>query len=192
MISLMEALTEADIPEIFSALFPYASITGASKCKTMEIIQKLESESKGLYTGTIGYMGPSRKAQFNVAIRAAVIHNRTGEAQYSTGGGITWESETAEEYNETHAKTRVLTEKIPPFSLLKTLLWEEGKGYSLLDQHIERMKASAEYFISLSRKNGSGICWLERSPCFPVIPGESSLFWKDQDISLLRIHKLRK
>ncbi len=146
MTSLVEAGTEADIPSVFRALFPCASITGAPKCKTMEIIENLESTPRGLYTGTIGYMGPSRRAQFNVAIRTAVINNSSREAQYGTGGGITWDSKTDEEYSETLAKARVLTERVPSFSLLETLLWEEPTGYFLLERHIDRMKTSAAYF----------------------------------------------
>ncbi len=146
MTSLVEAETASAVPDIFKALFPCASITGAPKCRTMEIIRDLESDPRGLYTGTIGYLAPGRQAQFNVAIRTAVFQNSSGLAEYGTGGGITWDSVPREEYGETITKARVLTLKQPDFSLLETLLWEPEKGYFLLNRHLDRLTESAAYF----------------------------------------------
>jgi para-aminobenzoate synthetase/4-amino-4-deoxychorismate lyase len=86
MTSTVECETRASLPEIFTALFPCASITGAPKIRTMRIIQELEPEPRGVYTGTIGFIAPGR-AQFNVAIRTVVIDTQTGLAQYGVGSG---------------------------------------------------------------------------------------------------------
>jgi len=146
MTSTVEAETGAGYVEIFNALFPPASITGAPKVRTMEIIRELESTPRGVYTGCIGYMAPGRRAEFNVAIRTVEIDRTTGMARYGTGGGIVWDSLAEEEYDECCTKASVLMTSNPPFSLLETLLWERNGGYFLLEEHLERLKRSAAYF----------------------------------------------
>ena len=146
MTSTVEARTHAPVPDILRALFPCASITGAPKVRTMEIIAKLESTPRGVYTGAIGFIAPSRRAQFNVAIRTVVIDRESGTAEYGVGGGIVWDSLPEQEYREYHTKARVLTTSWPDFQLLESLLWEPGRGYFLLDPHLKRLAASAEYF----------------------------------------------
>ena len=64
------------------ALFPCASITGAPKPQTMKIISEVESTPRGLYTGAVGFIAPSEKSQFNVAIRTVFIDKTTGIAEY--------------------------------------------------------------------------------------------------------------
>ena len=73
MTSTVTAETSASVVDILRALFPCASVTGAPKVRTMQIIAQLETQPRGLYTGAIGYVLPGRRAQFNVAIRTAVI-----------------------------------------------------------------------------------------------------------------------
>jgi len=82
MTSSVEAMTDAGLGEIFRALFPPASITGAPKVRTMQIIASLEQVPRRLYTGTIGFLAPGRRAQFNVAIRTLLANRRTGCAEY--------------------------------------------------------------------------------------------------------------
>ena len=146
MTSLVQAKTIAPLDEIFSALFPCASITGAPKVSTMNIIAELETTPRKIYTGSIGYISPNRKAQFNVAIRTALIDREHKAAEYGVGGGIVWDSTSADEYNEALLKARVLTEPSHEFSLIETLLWTPEDGYFLREKHIERMCDSAEYF----------------------------------------------
>jgi para-aminobenzoate synthetase/4-amino-4-deoxychorismate lyase len=129
-----------------SALFPCASITGAPKVRTAGIISDLEATARGLYTGSIGFIGPGPRAQFNVAIRTAVIDRVKEWAFYGTGGGIVWDSTRQDEYTEAILKSRVLTEQQPEFSLLETLLWTRGDGYFLIDYHMKRLADSACYF----------------------------------------------
>jgi para-aminobenzoate synthetase/4-amino-4-deoxychorismate lyase len=154
MTSTVQAKTDASVDEIFSALFPCASITGAPKVSTMNIIAELETTPRRIYTGSIGYLAPNRKAQFNVAIRTAIIDRESNQAEYGVGGGIVWDSTSADEYSEALLKARVLTERTNEFSLLETILWTPQDGYFLLEKHIERMRDSAEYFgFSFSREN---------------------------------------
>jgi len=146
MTSTVQAKTDASLTEIFSALFPCASITGAPKVSTMNIIAELESTPRKLYTGSIGYISPNRKAQFNVAIRTAIIDRETQSAEYGLGGGIVWDSTSADEYSEALLKARVLTESPRPFDLLETLLWTPDESFFLGEKHLARMADSADYF----------------------------------------------
>ena len=146
MTSTVTAKTSASVPEIFKALFPCASITGAPKTRTMEIIHNLEKVPRHVYTGSIGYWAPKRQAVFNVAIRSTWIDKRSARAEYGVGGGIVWDSDAQHEFHETQVKAKVLFEKQHEFEILETLLWTATEGYSLLDEHIERMKRSARYF----------------------------------------------
>ena len=146
MTSTIDARTEALLPEIFGALFPSASITGAPKISTMNIIAELENSPRKMYTGSIGYILPGRKAKFNVAIRTAVIDRARQIAEYGIGGGIVWDSTSTDEYAEARLKAQVLIQQHPVFALLETLLWTREKGYFLRDQHIARMLDSANYF----------------------------------------------
>ena len=146
MTSTVTACTRASLPEIFSALFPCASITGAPKVRTMQIIKLLECEPRQVYTGSIGFIAPGRRAQFNVAIRSVLIDRQQQQAEYGVGGGIIWDSDTADEYQECLIKARVLSQDQPRFALLETLLWEPDTGYFLLDRHLDRLEQSAEYF----------------------------------------------
>ncbi len=142
--------TDADLAEIMRALFPAASITGAPKRRTMEIIRKLEAEPREIYTGTIGLVEPGGDAQFNVAIRTALIHKRLGRAEYGVGGGILWDSDPAGEYRETRAKAALLESSpaalAPEFQLLETLRWQPGRGFVRLRAHLRRLAGSADHF----------------------------------------------
>jgi len=139
----MNANERENFGEIMKALFPCASITGAPKAKTMEIIQGLEKSPRGVYTGAIGFIAPNGSAQFNVAIRTAVIQN--GKAEYGIGGGIVWDSDADSEYAEALSKAAILTKQMPDFQLLETMLWEDGEIF-LLERHLKRLAESAEYF----------------------------------------------
>ena len=146
MTSTVQAKTDASLDEIFAALFPCGSITGAPKISTMKIIADLETTPRNIYTGAIGYISPNRKAQFNVAIRTALIDKENKTAEYGIGGGVVWDSDSADEYNEALLKSRVLTEPQKEFSLFETILWTPEEGYFLREKHIERMRDSADYF----------------------------------------------
>jgi len=126
---------------VIRALFPSGSVTGAPKIRAMELISALESTQRGVYTGSIGYFAPSQ-AQFNVAIRTAVLRGNAG--LMGVGGGITYDSSSAEEWNESQSKAAFLTQEAPDFKIIETILWDGH--YRLLQEHLERMRGSAEYF----------------------------------------------
>ncbi|MCP1096332.1 aminodeoxychorismate synthase component I [Peribacillus frigoritolerans] len=133
------------IIDIFKALFPCGSITGAPKIKTMEIIADIENSPREVYCGAIGFITPESEAVFNVPIRTVVIEKETGKAEYGVGGGITWDSELSEEYDEAFLKAKLLTVERPAYKLLESIKLSDGEYY-LLNDHIDRMKQSAEYF----------------------------------------------
>jgi len=146
MTSTATAHSEASLVEIFRALFPCASITGAPKAKTMEIIAAIESAPRRIYTGAFGWLKPGRQARFNVAIRTALIDRQHNRASYGVGAGITWDSIGVDEYRECLDKAAVLSHPHRDFALIETLRWTPGKGYFILPEHLARLQASAEYF----------------------------------------------
>jgi len=144
--SSITAQTDASIGEIFQAMFPPASITGAPKTRTMEIIKELESTPRHIYTGAIGFLAPDRRAQFNVAIRTLLIDTRTQQAEYGVGGGLVWDSDCDLEQAECRTKARILHTILPAFSLLETMRWTQENGIHLRDRHLKRLRDSADYF----------------------------------------------
>lgn len=136
-----ELLEEPAPDVIIRALFPSGSVTGAPKIRAMEIISELEVSERDVYTGTIGYFAPTQ-AQFSVAIRTAILRN--GEGTIGIGGGITYDSSSSNEWKESESKARFLTKSQPKFKLIETLRWDGT--CELLDEHLKRMRASAEYF----------------------------------------------
>jgi para-aminobenzoate synthetase/4-amino-4-deoxychorismate lyase len=146
MTSTVTATTDASLVSILGALFPCASITGAPKVRTMQIIAELETAPRGVYTGCIGFLTPEGRAQFNVAIRTVVVDRVSGQAEYGVGGGIVWDSSAEAEYEECRVKARVLTARWPAFRLLETILWRPDGGYYLLERHLRRLMDSAAYF----------------------------------------------
>jgi para-aminobenzoate synthetase / 4-amino-4-deoxychorismate lyase len=131
--------------DIFKAIFPCGSITGAPKISTMNIIEDLENEPREVYCGAIGYITPNKEAIFNVPIRTVLINHATSNAVYGVGGGVTWDSTSEGEYHEILAKAKLLEEKTSDFQLLESLLLNNG-NYFLLEEHLERLTKSARYF----------------------------------------------
>jgi para-aminobenzoate synthetase / 4-amino-4-deoxychorismate lyase len=133
---------DATLEDTFAALFPCGSVTGAPKISTTRIIASLEDSPRNVYCGSVGLVTPKGEAIFNVAIRTILIDGETGEAEYGTGGGITWDSTAADEYAEALTKAALLRAETPEFELLETLRLERGE-YFLLERHIRRLKDSA-------------------------------------------------
>jgi para-aminobenzoate synthetase/4-amino-4-deoxychorismate lyase len=135
----------AGLPEIFGALFPCGSVTGAPKVRTMEIIAELENAPRGVYCGAIGFASPGESA-FSVAIRSLVLDHASGEVELGVGSGVTFDSDASAEYGECLAKAAFARRAPTAFDLLETLLWEPAGGWYLLDGHLQRLADSAEYF----------------------------------------------
>ena len=147
MTSTVTADSDAPLSEVLAAVFPCASITGAPKRRTMELLRDLESGPRGVYTGAIGVLLPGRRAQFNVAIRTAVIDRARGQAVYGVGSGVVWDSDATAEYEECRLKARVLSAPPrPAFCLLESLRWSPDEGYALRAAHLRRLADSAAYF----------------------------------------------
>lgn len=147
----MTSTIEADLrpgvrlPEIISNLFPCGSITGAPKLSAMTIAHELEKGPRGIYTGSIGHIGPSGDFRFNVAIRTLVLET-DGTGRVGTGSGVVFDSGATPEYDECALKLRFMTEAEPEFRLIETLAWTPGDGYLLLERHLARLRGSAGYF----------------------------------------------
>ena len=146
MTSLVTGRSRAALGDVFAALHPSASVTGAPKVRTMEILKELEGEPRGVYTGAVGHVRPDGNARFSVAIRTAVVDHRRGSVEFGIGSGIVWDSDPEEEYEECLLKGSVLGQRPAPFDLLETLRWRPDEGFWLLDRHLRRLSDSAEYF----------------------------------------------
>lgn len=143
MTSQIEADIEDNITfyDIFKAIFPCGSITGAPKISTMNIIEKIEKGKRDVYCGAIGFISP-QKAVFSVPIR--ILQKKSGQNifKYRTGGAIVWDSEVNDEWYETFTKTRFLEDD---FSLVETVK-VRNKSMFLKDEHMRRLRESAEHF----------------------------------------------
>ena len=139
-----------ELVDVFRALFPCGSVTGAPKVRTMQIIAELEDSPRGVYCGAVGFLAPPGSdmpaARFNVPIRTVVVDTGTGTAEYGVGGGITWDSSAEGEYGETVAKAGVLTARRPRFELYETMRHDPGEGFRNLERHLARLGASSAYF----------------------------------------------
>jgi para-aminobenzoate synthetase/4-amino-4-deoxychorismate lyase len=135
--------------DVFRALFPSGSVTGAPKQRAMELIGELEPEPRGVYCGAIGMVAPAGhpwRARFSVAIRTLTVDRTTRTAVFGTGGGITWSSDPQAEHAELLAKTAILAEPYEEFGLLETMAHVPGTGLRNLARHLDRMADSAQYF----------------------------------------------
>ncbi|MER8419806.1 aminodeoxychorismate synthase component I [Mesorhizobium sp. M0166] len=114
MVSRVRAklLPGLSIRQIFAALFPCGSITGAPKIRAMEILRELESGPRDVYCGAIGWIAPGGRMRFSVAIRTISLF-ANGEAVYNVGGGVVFDSTAEEEYQECLLKARFATGTVP-------------------------------------------------------------------------------
>ena len=147
------------LPEIFKALFPCASVTGAPKVSTMSVIAELEASPRGVYTGAVGLVRPAPagsattvSARFAVGIRTAVVDRARKTASYGSGGGITWDSTSPREWEEVLLKARALEgsrRNQAPDGLFETMAFDPSArpgGVRHLGDHLARLNASAQYF----------------------------------------------
>lgn len=146
-----QALPHTSFADILRAAFPCGSITGAPKKMSMQIIESLEAEARGLYTGSIGYLNPCSgglgfEGTFNVVIRTlslTPLSDGIYQGVYGVGSGIVIDSDPAAEYRECGWKARFLNELRPDFGIFETLR-VENRQCALLDRHLCRLKTSAQ------------------------------------------------
>ena len=156
-----QALPHISAADILRAAFPCGSITGAPKRMSMQIIESLEAEPRGLYTGSIGYLKPCAgglgfEGIFNVVIRTLSLKPALDPISddlpfsddlyhgvYGVGSGIVIDSDPAAEYRECGWKARFLNELRPAFGIFETI-HVENRQCRLLDLHLGRLKTSAQ------------------------------------------------
>ena len=155
----------ASLVDIFAALYPCGSITGAPKRRTMEIIRELEPAPRGIYTGAIGWFDPAAAAAaaaaapgdrapigdfcLSVPIRTLVLsapHNGVRAGELGVGAGIVYDSIAADEYAECQLKALFLTGLEHQFELFETIRASREDGCRHRDLHLARMAQSARYF----------------------------------------------
>lgn len=135
---------ELTLREILAATFPGASITGAPKRRTMEIIRDLEPEPRGIYTGALGLFQPSGDFTCNLPIRTLV--HRESFFDLGIGAGIVWDSDPQSEYEETLLKSHFAFAILPDLRLWETLLLTESGKYAYAAEHLTRLACSADYW----------------------------------------------
>ena len=138
-------LKNKDFSKIIKNIFPCGSITGAPKIRTMEIINELEIENRGIYTGTIGIM-EKNDFTFNIPIRTILLNKLNKKGEVGLGSGITWGSNPKAEFKETNLKIEFIVNPTEYFELIETMLIENGEIF-LLENHITRLEKSADYFL---------------------------------------------
>ncbi len=132
-----------ELADVFSALFPCGSVTGAPKIAAMRAIADHEASPRGAYCGALGVVMPGGEALFSVGIRTlTVVQN---QAECGIGGGIIWDSTPSDEFAEIRIKRRFLLRATASFDLLETLRLEAGEFW-LLRYHLDRLQRSAEHF----------------------------------------------
>jgi para-aminobenzoate synthetase component 1 len=111
-----ELRDDVNFCNILKAMFPGGSITGAPKIRSMQIINQIEPTTRGVYTGSIGFIGIDGSICLNIAIRTIIIKNKSAYVQ--AGGGIVADSDPQAEYDETIIKARALLAGINSVSRL--------------------------------------------------------------------------
>jgi para-aminobenzoate synthetase/4-amino-4-deoxychorismate lyase len=129
--------------DVFSALFPCGSVTGAPKVQAMRLIRALEGDDRGVYCGAVGVVRPGGSATFNVPIRTAVV--RGDSIRAATGSGITFDSTPEAEWQEWRHKQAFLNRASQAFEILETLALRDCV-LQHLPQHLARMQAAANHF----------------------------------------------
>ncbi|NMM80669.1 bifunctional aminodeoxychorismate synthase component I/aminotransferase [Acidovorax sp. SRB_14] len=138
------------LADVFGALFPCGSITGAPKVRAMQAIHALEAGPRGIYCGAVGVVRPDGqvgqggiRATFNVPIRTVVL--KDGQARCGIGSGITSSAEPDAEWNEWRHKRAFVERASQPFDLLETLALDGGQLRNLAD-HLARLQDAAAHF----------------------------------------------
>lgn len=145
MVSDVTAQTRpgTSLRQVFGALFPCGSITGAPKVRAMQAIHNLEPEARGVYCGAIGVVRPGGRATFNVAIRTVTIQG--AQARCGIGSGITYDATAPNEWREWQHKRMFLERASEAFALLETLRLQAGVLHHL-GAHLARLARAARHF----------------------------------------------
>ncbi|SHM88060.1 para-aminobenzoate synthetase / 4-amino-4-deoxychorismate lyase [Duganella sacchari] len=146
---------DVTLADIFDALYPCGSITGAPKRRTMEIIRELEPDARGIYTGAIGWFDPRDDGKvgdfcMSVPIRTLTLQPQGADGvrhgEMGVGAGIVFDSNAQEEYAECKLKARFLTGLQNDFDIFETMYATPAQGIRHRERHLARLQASALYF----------------------------------------------
>jgi para-aminobenzoate synthetase / 4-amino-4-deoxychorismate lyase len=129
--------------DVFGALFPCGSVTGAPKVRAMQMIAALELQPRGVYCGAVGVVRPGGAATFNVPIRTVTLQGQA--ARCGIGSGITADATAQGEWQEWQHKQVFVHRASSAFCLLETLALVDG---ALRDApaHLARMQQGALHF----------------------------------------------
>lgn len=153
-----ELRQDVTLEQLFTALYPCGSITGAPKRRAMQVIRELEPDPRGIYTGSIGWFDPPSNNAIpkigdfclSVPIRTLALQvpafGGIRKGEMGVGAGIVHDSNMNEEYAECQLKAQFLTGLRHEFDLFETLHVTCSDGYRHLDLHLQRLRASADYF----------------------------------------------
>ena len=161
---------KADLRDVFRALFPCGSVTGAPKAAAMSAIRALETSPRGVYCGAIGVLMPGGEALFSVGIRTPVVDQAAGSAECGIGSGITLDSVAQREHEEWLAKQAFLMQACPEYELLETLRLHHGR-YWLLRGHMKRLARSARALGFEFDEPRLMKAWLQMHGCIPRATG---------------------
>jgi para-aminobenzoate synthetase component 1 len=100
-----QLIQDTSLRDLFFALFPCGSITGAPKVRAMQIIEEVEDGPRDAYCGAVGWIAPDGAMEFNVAIRTLMC-NDDGSVRFNVGGGVVYDSTCGAEYDEALLKAR--------------------------------------------------------------------------------------
>lgn len=137
--------------DIFKAIFPCGSITGAPKISTMSIIDNVEVGKRNVYCGAIGLIYKDC-CEFSVPIRILQKIKDDNAYTYRAGGAVVWDSDVKNEWDEAILKTAFLSENSKTWKLIETLKVEGGKPI-LWKEHLTRIKYSAKKLDFRYNKN---------------------------------------
>ena len=129
---------DIDWKDIFTALFPCGSVTGAPKIRAMEIISELESGPRDAYCGSIGYIAPNGDASFSVAIRTVQMEN--GTLRYDVGSGVVLDSDGPDEYRECLLKSHIFN--VPPEGVIETFRQLPNGTIPRAEEHMKRFASA--------------------------------------------------
>lgn len=149
--------SQPSLSELFDALFPCGSITGAPKRRTIEIINALESHQRGVYCGVIGHIEPAGNRQVNATFAVPIrtietsvnpiidsAHLAHWPLRLSVGAGITFDSNPQDEWQESWLKAKFFTSHTQTFELIETMRIEPSISIPLFAAHMTRLSHSAQ------------------------------------------------
>ena len=167
---------DAGLDEIFKALYPCGSITGAPKRRTMEIIHELEPDARGIYTGAIGWFDPAPPGRafgdfcLSVPIRTLALGPSIDGArrgELGVGAGIVYDSDAQSEYAECQLKAGFLTGLPNEFEIFETIRASREHGCRHLEQHLDRLSTSCAWFGFAFDRGAAHVALLEASLALP-------------------------